>query len=92
MKRVFICFNDFYLLNDLMTISEDVIFKDMGAVEKFVKNRIEKFLILSEDDIANEIYVTGKVDNTIGNSYLVYPVYILSEWYNTILDAIKKNG
>ncbi|HDR1236504.1 TPA: hypothetical protein QB278_002103 [Pasteurella multocida] len=34
------------------------------------------YVILSENDVAHEIYVKKEIDNKIGTNYIVYPVYI----------------
>lgn len=77
-NRLFVCFNSFDLLTYFIDISEDVIFKDEEALKRYIEKRtINRYVILSENDVAHEIYVNkGNVDTKLGTNYIVYPVYI----------------
>lgn len=77
-NRLFVCFNSFDLLTCFIEISEDVIFKDEEALKRYIEKRtIDRYVILSENDVAHEIYVNkGNVDTKLGTNYIVYPVYI----------------
>ena len=77
-NRLFVCFNSFDLLTDFIEISEDVIFKDEEALKRYIEKRtINRYVILSENDVAHEIYVNkGNVHTKLGTNYIVYPVYI----------------
>ncbi|MDU4895954.1 MAG: hypothetical protein E6X47_02870 [Haemophilus parainfluenzae] len=77
-NRLFVCFNSFDLLREFIEISEDVIFKDEEALKRYVeKFTTDRYVILSENDVAHEIYVNkDNVHTKLGKNYIVYPVYI----------------
>ena len=77
-NRLFVCFNSFDLLREFIEISEDVIFKDEEALKRYVeKFTTDRYVILSENDVAHEIYVNkDNVHTKLGTNYIVYPVYI----------------
>lgn len=76
-NRVFVCFNSFDLLTDFIDVSEDIIFRDEESLRRYIESRTKNnYMILSENDVAHEIYVKKGIDNKLGTSYIVYPVYI----------------
>ena len=76
-NRVFVCFNSFDLLTDFIDVSEDIIFRDEESLRRYIESRTKNnYIILSENDVAHEIYVKKGIDNKLGTSYIVYPVYI----------------
>lgn len=76
-NRVFVCFNSFDLLTDFINISDDIIFRDEESLRRYIESRTKNnYVILSENDVAHEIYVKKEIDNNIGTNYIVYPVYI----------------
>lgn len=78
-NRVFVCFDSFDLLTDFIDISDDIIFRDEEALRRYIENRTkDNYVILSENDVAHEIYLKKEINNKIGTNYIVYPVYMLS--------------
>ena len=63
-NRVFVCFNSFDLLTDFINISDDIIFRDKESLRRYIESRTKNnYVILSENDVAHEIYVKKEIDN-----------------------------